>query len=158
MKSLFQMAAHGLCAAASEMASMALLAPVLTQVSALLSVVQVGQGGALAAPDQPGLILSSSEMKIRMLGAIANVVVTRHYRNEGKATQAALYVGNAGLYSIKLRLGRQLLRAHPRPKAPARIVLRIARIRPGAEFSLELRYTHLLAAVSAAHPKNFSLA
>ncbi|MFZ6748656.1 hypothetical protein [Undibacterium sp. Ren11W] len=170
MKSLFQMAAQDARACASEMATMALMLPVrvLTQVSGKLSeqlseplrASQYKTAQATPTPDQnpaaTRITLIDTEVKLRLLGAIANVVVTRKYRNQGSTALAGLIVCSAstGLYAIKLRLGDRVLRsgirapgaaktADPAP-ASKRIMLALCQIRPDQEISLELRYTQLL--------------
>jgi hypothetical protein len=165
MKSLFQMAAHGLRACASEMATMALMVPVqvITQVSEQLAASRRHAGQAKQRPvqdeAQAALVLQSTGVKMHCLGAIANVVVTRHYRNESSAALTARYVcsASAGLYGMKLRLGNRVLRtriqvrSNPGSEAAQRMALRVREIGPGQELSLELRYTHLLCAAPGRH-------
>jgi len=117
------------------------------------------------------LPLKSTRVDVRIVGVIADVTVTQHYRNEGQRALEARYVfpGSTGsaVYAMNVRLGERLLTAKIREKQQARIEyetarqegktttlleqhrpnvfeMNVANILPGDEVAVELRYTELL--------------
>ena len=117
------------------------------------------------------LPLKSTRVDVRIVGVIADVTVTQHYRNEGQRALEARYVfpGStaSAVYAMNVRLGERLLTAKIREKQQARIEyetakqegktttlleqhrpnvfeMNVANILPGDEVAVELRYTELL--------------
>jgi len=117
------------------------------------------------------LPLKSTRVDVRIVGVIADVTVTQHYRNEGQRALEARYVfpGStaSAVYAMNVRLGERLLIAKIREKQQARIEyeaakqegktttlleqhrpnvfeMNVANILPGDEVAVELRYTELL--------------
>ena len=126
------------------------------------------------ASDEPGtdrLPLKSTKVDVRIVGVIADVTVTQHYRNEGQRPIEARYVfpgsSSSAVYAMNVRLGERLLVAKIREKQQARIEyetakkegktsalleqhrpnvfeMNVANILPGDDVAVELRYTELL--------------
>ncbi|MGZ5892931.1 MAG: VIT and vWA domain-containing protein [Caldimonas sp.] len=117
------------------------------------------------------LPLKSTQVDVRIAGAIADVIVTQHYRNEGQRPIEARYVfpgsTSAAVYAMNVRLGDRLLVAKIREKQQARIEyetakqqgktaalleqhrpnvfeMNVANILAGDDVAVELRYTELL--------------
>jgi Ca-activated chloride channel family protein len=126
-------------------------------------------------PDgEPGvdrLPLKATNVQARLLGPIADVSVTQHYRNEGTRPIDARYVfpgsTQAAVHAMTVRIGDRLLSADIREKRAARIEfdtakregksaalleqqrpnvfqMNVANIMPGDEVKVELRYTELI--------------
>lgn len=122
-------------------------------------------------PTQDRLPLKNTTVEARILGVIADVVVTQHYRNEGSKPIAAQYVfpgsTRAAVYGMQVRLGERVLTAKIREKQQARVEfeqaksagktaalleqqrpnvfqMNVANIMPGDDVQVELRYTELI--------------
>jgi Ca-activated chloride channel family protein len=124
--------------------------------------------------DNPGidqLPLKSTRVDVRVLGVIADVVVTQQYKNEGIRPIEARYVfpgsTRAAVYAMNVQLGERRLSAVIREKQQARaeyeaaksagktaalleqhrpnvFEMNVANILPGDDVQVELRYTELL--------------
>lgn len=124
--------------------------------------------------NEPGtdrLPLKSTQVDVRIVGVIADVTVTQHYRNEGQRPIEARYIfpgsTQAAVYAMNVRLGERLLTARIKEKQQARIEyqaakregkttalleqqrpnifeMNVANILPGDDVAVELRYTELL--------------
>ena len=117
------------------------------------------------------LPLESTDVEVRIAGAIADVTVTQRYRNKGARPIEASYVfpgsTRAAVHAMHVRLGERLLVARIQEKQRARIEyeaakkegrtsalleqhrpnvfqMNVANIMPGDEVAVELRYTELL--------------
>ncbi|MDH4060863.1 MAG: VIT domain-containing protein [Aquincola sp.] len=126
------------------------------------------------ASSEPGidrLPLKGTQVEVRIVGPIADVRVTQHYRNEGQRPIEATYVfpGSTGaaVHAMTVRLGERVLDAQIREKQRARLdydaakkegktaalldqhrpnvfQMNVANILPGDDVAVELRYTELL--------------
>ena len=124
--------------------------------------------------NEPGtdrLPLKSTQVDVRIVGVIADVTVTQHYRNEGQRPIEARYIfpgsTQAAVYAMSVRLGDRLLTARIKEKQQARIEyqaakaegkttalleqqrpnifeMNVANILPGDDVAVQLRYTELL--------------
>ncbi len=124
--------------------------------------------------DDPGvdrLPLKGTEVDVRIVGVIADVTVTQHYRNEGQRAIEARYVfpgsTRAAVHGLNVRLADRLITAQIREKQQAQIEydtakkegktaalleqhrpnvfqMNVANILPGDDVKVELRYTELL--------------
>jgi len=124
--------------------------------------------------NEPGtdrLPLKSTQVEVRIVGVIADVTVTQHYRNEGQRPIEARYIfpgsTQAAVYAMNVRLGDRLLTARIKEKQQARIEyqaakregkttalleqqrpnifeMNVANILPGDDVAVQLRYTELL--------------
>lgn len=122
-------------------------------------------------PGTDRLPLKSTQVDVRIVGVIADVTVTQHYRNEGQRPIEARYIfpgsTQAAVYAMSVRLGERLLTARIKEKQQARIEyqaakkegktsalleqhrpnvfqMNVANILPGDDVAVELRYTELL--------------
>jgi len=122
-------------------------------------------------PGTDRLPLKSTQVDVHIVGVIADVTVTQHYRNEGQRAIEARYLfpgsTQAAVYAMNVRLGDRLLTAHIKEKQQARIEyqaakkdgktaalleqqrpnvfeMNVANILPGDDVAVELRYTELL--------------
>ncbi|MES2821198.1 MAG: VIT domain-containing protein [Pseudomonadota bacterium] len=122
-------------------------------------------------PGTDRLPLKATRVEARILGVLADVVVTQHYRNEGTQPIEARYVfpasTRAAVYGLQVRIGERLLSARIREKQQAKreyeqakgagktaalleqqrenvFQMNVANILPGDEVAVELRYTELL--------------
>ncbi|BAU50245.1 vault protein inter-alpha-trypsin subunit [Sulfurifustis variabilis] len=122
-------------------------------------------------PEVDRLPLKATRVDVRIVGVIADVTVTQHYRNEGTRAIEARYVfpgsTRAAVYGMNVRLADRLLTARIREKAQARVEydaakregktaalleqhrpnvfqMNVANILPGDDVAVELRYTELL--------------
>lgn len=122
-------------------------------------------------PGTDRLPLKSTQVEVRIVGVIADVTVTQHYRNEGQRPIEARYIfpgsTQAAVYAMNVRLGGRLLTARIKEKQQARIEyqaakaegkttalleqqrpnifeMNVANILPGDDVAVELRYTELL--------------
>jgi Ca-activated chloride channel family protein len=122
-------------------------------------------------PSTDRLPLKATTVDATILGPIAEVVVTQHYRNEGRRPIEARYVfpGSTGaaVHAMNVRLGDRLLTARIEEKQAARrqyadakregktaalleqhrpnvFGMNVANILPGDDVRVELRYTELL--------------
>jgi Ca-activated chloride channel family protein len=122
-------------------------------------------------PGTDRLPLKSTQVDVRIVGVIADVTVTQHYRNEGQRPIEARYIfpgsTQAAVYAMSVRLGDRLLTARVKEKQQARIEyqaakkegktsalleqnrpnvfqMNVANILPGDDVAVELRYTELL--------------
>ena len=117
------------------------------------------------------LPLKSTQVDVRIVGVIADVTVTQHYRNEGKNPIEARYVfpgsTRAAVYDMEVRLGDRLLKAQIKEKQKAKaeyeqakqegktaalleqhrpnvFQMNVANIMPNDDIRVELRYTELI--------------
>ncbi len=124
-----------------------------------------------ADPSIDRLPLESTRVDVRIAGVIADVVVTQHYRNQGKRPIEARYVfpggTRAAVYAMNVRLGDRLLTAQIREKQQARaeyqaakaegrtaalleqhrpnvFQMNVANILPDDDVAVELHYTELI--------------
>lgn len=124
-----------------------------------------------AEPGVDGLPLKATEVKARVLGVIADVSVTQHYRNEGSRALEARYVfpgsTRAAVHGMTVRIGQRVIEARIEEKGKARedyeaakvagqtaalleqqrsnvFEMNVANILPGDVVDVELRYTELL--------------
>ncbi len=124
-----------------------------------------------ADPSVDRLPLKGTQVKVNVLGPIAEVTVTQQYRNEGQRPIEARYVfpgsTQAAVHAMSVRLGDRLLTARIREKQAARaeyqqaktagktaalleqqrpnvFQMNVANILPGDDVKVELRYTELL--------------
>ncbi len=122
-------------------------------------------------PGTDRLPLKSTQVEVRIVGVIADVTVTQHYRNEGQRPIEARYIfpgsTQAAVHAMTVRLGDRLLTARIKEKQQARIEyqaakaegkttalleqqrpnifeMNVANILPGDDVAVELRYTELL--------------
>jgi Ca-activated chloride channel family protein len=122
-------------------------------------------------PTLDHLPLKGTRVEARIVGPIADVTVTQHYRNEGTRPIEAKYVfpgsTQAAVHAMQVRLGERVLNATIREKQRARLEydaarkqgktaalldqhrpnvfqMNVANILPGDEVVVELRYTELL--------------
>ena len=122
-------------------------------------------------PDVDRLPLKSTHVDVRIVGVIADVTVTQHYRNEGKNPIEARYVfpgsTRAAVYGMEVRLGDRLLKTQIKEKQQAKaeyvrakqegkttalleqhrsnvFQMNVANIMPNDEVRVELRYTELM--------------
>lgn len=122
-------------------------------------------------PNVDRLPLKSTKVDVRIVGVIADVSVTQHYKNEGRRPLEARYVfpgsTRAAVYAMNVRLGDRLLTARIREKTKARAQYRaakregktaalleqhrsnvfqmnVANILPDDDVRVELRYTELV--------------
>jgi Ca-activated chloride channel homolog len=122
-------------------------------------------------PGTDRLPLKSTQVDVRIVGVIADVTVTQHYRNEGQRPIEARYIfpgsTQAAVYAMNVRLGDRLLTARIKEKQQARIEyqaakkegkttalleqqrpnifeMNVANILPGDDVAVELRYTEVL--------------
>lgn len=122
-------------------------------------------------PEVDRLPLKATTVEVRIVGVIADVVVSQHYRNEGTRPIEARYVfpgsTRAAVYAMNVRLGERLLTAEIREKQKARadydqarragktaalleqhrpnvFQMNVANILPGDDVRVELRYTELI--------------
>jgi len=122
-------------------------------------------------PGVDGLPLKATQVEVRILGPIADVTVTQHYRNEGQRALDARYVfpgsSQSAVHAMTVRIGERLLAASIREKQAARIEfdtakregktaalleqqrpnvfqMNVANILPGDDVRVELRYTELI--------------
>ncbi|MBS1197302.1 MAG: vault protein inter-alpha-trypsin subunit [Proteobacteria bacterium] len=129
-------------------------------------------------PSTDRLPLKGTQVDVRILGVIADVVVTQHYRNEGQRPIEARYVfpgsTRAAVYGMTVRLGDRLLTAAIREKGQAKIEynqaksdgktaalleqhrenvfqMNVANIMPGDDVKVELRYTELIIPTDGAY-------
>jgi len=118
-----------------------------------------------------GLPLKSTDVRVRLLGVMAEVVVTQEYRNEGTRPLEARYVfpasTRAAVHSMNARIGDRLITASIREKKAARaeyaaakregktaalleqhranvFQMHVGNILPGDVIRVELAYTELL--------------
>jgi Ca-activated chloride channel family protein len=124
--------------------------------------------------DDPGvdmLPLKSTKADVRIVGVIADVVVTQAYRNEGQKPLEAIYVfpasTRAAVYGMKMRIGERTIVAQVKERGEARkdyeqarqegrsaslleqqrpnvFQMNVANILPGDLIQVELQYTELL--------------
>lgn len=124
-----------------------------------------------AEPGVDSLPLKATEVKARVLGVIADVSVTQHYRNEGSRALEARYVfpgsTRAAVHGMTVRIGQRVIEARIEEKGKARedyeaakvagqtaalleqqrsnvFEMNVANILPGDAVDVELRYTELL--------------
>jgi Ca-activated chloride channel family protein len=124
-----------------------------------------------ADPATDHLPLKSTDVKVRVLGVIAEVVVTQQYTNDGEVTLEARYVfpasTRAAVHAMTVRLGDRLITPNFRDKAAARadydsakregrtaalleqhrdnvFQMHVGNILPGDDVRVELSYTELL--------------
>jgi Ca-activated chloride channel family protein len=117
------------------------------------------------------LPLKSTDVRVRVLGVIADVVVTQRYTNEGLVPLEARYVfpasTRAAVHAMNVRLGDRLITANISEKAAARadyeqakkqgrtaalleqhrenvFQMHVGNILPGDDVRVELSYTELL--------------
>ena len=122
-------------------------------------------------PDVDRLPLKSTRVDVRIVGVIADVTVTQHYRNEGKNPIEARYVfpgsTRAAVHGMEVQLGDRLLKAQIREKQQAKaeyeqakqegkttalleqhrpnvFQMNVANIMPNDDIRVELRYTELM--------------
>ncbi|HLD67215.1 MAG TPA: VIT domain-containing protein [Pseudomonas sp.] len=122
-------------------------------------------------PGTDRLPLKATQVRARVLGVIADVTVTQHYRNEGTRPLEARYVfpasTRAAVYAMQVRIGDRLLSANIREKQQAKqeyeaaksagkttalleqqrenvFQMSVANILPGDEVAVELHYSELL--------------
>jgi Ca-activated chloride channel homolog len=124
-----------------------------------------------ADPSVDPLPLQSTNVKVRVLGVIAEVIVTQQYKNQGQVPLEARYVfpasTRAAVHAMSARIGERLITADIREKEVARAEYRTAKregktavlleqqrenvfqmhvgnILPGDDVRVELSYTELL--------------
>lgn len=122
-------------------------------------------------PSVDRLPLKGTQVDVRVVGVIADVTVTQHYKNEGTRPIEARYVfpgsTRAAVYAMNVRLADRLLKAEIREKQKARVEyesakregktaalleqhrpnvfqMNVANILPGDDVQVELRYTELM--------------
>lgn len=122
-------------------------------------------------PSTDRLPLKATQVRARVVGVIADVTVTQHYRNEGSRPLEARYVfpasTRAAVYAMQVRIGDRLLSANIREKQQAKqeyaaaksagkttalleqqrenvFQMSVANILPGDEVAVELHYSELL--------------
>lgn len=123
------------------------------------------------AGETDSLPLKSTDVRVRVLGVMAEVVVTQEYRNEGSGPIEARYVfpasTRAAVHSMSARIGERLITASIREKQAAKaeyaaakregktaalleqhranvFQMHVGNILPGDEIRVELTYTELL--------------
>jgi Ca-activated chloride channel family protein len=88
------------------------------------------------------LPLKSTDVKVRVLGVIAEVLVTQRYTNAGLTPLEARYVfpasTRAAVHAMNVRLGARLITANNV------LQMHVGNILPGDDVRVELRYTELL--------------
>ncbi len=124
--------------------------------------------------DDPGvdqLPLKSTSADVKVVGVIADVVVTQVYKNEGKKPLEAIYVfpasTRAAVYGMKMTIGKRTIVAKIQERKEARrqyeqakqqgksaslleqqrpnvFQMNVANILPGDVIQVELKYTELL--------------
>jgi Ca-activated chloride channel family protein len=131
-----------------------------------------------ADPSIDPLPLASTNVKVRVLGVIAEVVVTQQYRNEGQVPLEARYVfpasTRAAVHAMNARIGDRLVTADIREKETARaeyaaakregrtavlleqqrenvFQMNVGNILPGDDVRVELSYTELLVPVDGVY-------
>jgi len=124
-----------------------------------------------AEPGVDPLPLKSTDVRVRVLGVIAEVVVTQRYTNEGNVPLEARYLfpasTRAAVHAMNVRLGDRLITASIREKQAARaeyqaakkqgktaalleqqrenvFQMRVGNILPGDDVRVELSYTEFL--------------
>jgi Ca-activated chloride channel family protein len=122
-------------------------------------------------PGTDRLPLKSTQVEVKIVGVIADVTVTQHYRNVGQRPIEARYVfpgsTQAAVHAMTVKLGDRVLTARIKEKEQARIEyqaakregktsalleqrrpnvfeMNVANILPGDDVAVELRYTELL--------------
>jgi Ca-activated chloride channel homolog len=117
------------------------------------------------------LPLKATGARVRIVGVIADVLVTQMYKNEGREPLEALYVfpasTRAAVYGLKMTIGKRVIEARIRKRDEARkeyeqardqgqtaslleqqrpnvFQMNVANILPGDEIRVELQYTELL--------------
>ncbi|MBI3897440.1 MAG: VWA domain-containing protein [Gammaproteobacteria bacterium] len=122
-------------------------------------------------PTLDRLPLKDTQVDVRIIGVIADVIVTQHYKNEGARPIEARYIfpgsTRAAVYGMTVRLADRLLTAKIREKQQARVdyeaaksagktaalleqqrenvfQMNVANILPGDDVKVELRYTELM--------------
>lgn len=122
-------------------------------------------------PEADRLPLKGTRVDVRVVGVIADVTVTQHYKNEGKRPIEARYVfpgsTRAAVYAMQVDLGERRLTAQIREKQKAKreyeaakqegktaalleqhrpnvFQMNVANILPGDDVKVELRYTELM--------------
>jgi len=122
-------------------------------------------------PEVDALPLKHTDVDVRILGVIADVVVRQRYRNEGTRAIEARYVfpgsTRAAVYGMTVRVGDRVLTARIKEKELAKaeyqeakdagktaalleqqrpnvFEMNVANILPGDEVDVELRYTELI--------------
>lgn len=122
-------------------------------------------------PSVDQLPLKSTDVKVNITGVIADVVVTQHYRNEGKRPLEARYVfpasSHAAVYGMQMHIGDRVIEAKIREKQQARVEyetaksegksaslleqdrpnvfqMNVANILPNDDIAVELHYTETL--------------
>ncbi|HAF01747.1 MAG TPA: trypsin [Methylophilaceae bacterium] len=122
-------------------------------------------------PNTDQLPLKSTDVKVNITGVIADVVVTQHYRNEGKHALEAKYVFpasiHAAVYGLQMHIGDRVVEAKIREKKQAKaeyeqaksegksaslleqerpnvFQMNVANILPGDDIAVELHYTETI--------------
>jgi len=117
------------------------------------------------------LPLKSTSASVRISGVIADVLVTQHYRNEGKKPLEAIYVfpasTRAAVYGMRMTIGKRVIEAKIKRRDEARrdyeqardqgrsgslleqqrpnvFQMNVANIMPGDAIKVEMRYTELI--------------
>ncbi|HSH39768.1 MAG TPA: VIT and VWA domain-containing protein, partial [Chthoniobacterales bacterium] len=127
--------------------------------------IKTDEGGAHAMP------LKATDVKVKIVGVIADVTVTQTYANAAGVPLEASYVfpgsTRAAVYGMKMTIGERVLTAQVQPREQARqtyeaaksegksaslleqqrpnvFQMNVANIMPGDTINVELRYTELL--------------
>jgi Ca-activated chloride channel family protein len=122
-------------------------------------------------PDLDQLPLKSTSADVKVVGVIADVIVTQVYKNEGKKPIEAIYIfpasTRAAVYGMKMTIGKRTLIAKIQERGEARrqyeqakqegksaslleqhrpnvFQMNVANILPGDVIEVELKYTELL--------------
>ena len=122
-------------------------------------------------PELDQLPLKSTTADVKVVGVIADVVVTQVYKNEGKKPLEAIYIfpasTRAAVYGMKMSIGERTITAEIREREDARrqyeqakqqgksaslleqqrpnvFQMNVANILPGDTIQVELKYTELL--------------
>jgi len=122
-------------------------------------------------PTVDQLPLKSTSADVKVVGVIADVMVTQTYKNEGKKTLEAIYVfpasTRAAVYGMKMTIGKRTIIAKIQERGEARrqyeqakqegksaslleqqrpnvFQMNVANILPGEVIQVELKYTELL--------------
>ena len=122
-------------------------------------------------PDLDQLPLKSTSAEVKVVGVIADVLVTQGYKNEGKKPLEAIYIfpasTRAAVYGMKMTIGKRTLVAKIQERGEARrqyeqakqegksaslleqhrpnvFQMNVANILPGDVIQVELKYTELL--------------
>jgi len=117
------------------------------------------------------LPLKATSASVRISGVIADVLVTQHYRNEGKKPIEAIYVfpasTRAAVYGMRMTIGKRVIEAKIKRRDEARrdyeqardqgrsaslleqqrpnvFQMNVANIMPGDVIKVEMRYTELI--------------